>query len=98
METLREHLQQAIELEHALIPPYLCALYSLDRKANPAAASVVASVVIDEMFHMATAANILNAVGGRRRRRCTGRWPDGRWPPSCTRSTACGGRPGSSPS
>jgi hypothetical protein len=62
---LREHLQCAIEVEHALLPPYLCALYSLDRTANPAAASIIASVAIEEMFHMATAANMLNAVGGR---------------------------------
>jgi hypothetical protein len=65
LETLREHLQLAIELEHALIPPYLCALYSLDRAVNPAASSVVASVAVDEMLHMAAVANLLTAVGGR---------------------------------
>jgi hypothetical protein len=65
IETLREHLQQAIELEHALIPAYLCALYSLDRSENPLASSIVAGVAIEEMFHMALAANVLNAIGGR---------------------------------
>src|SRR5947208_16921497 len=30
VESLREHLQWAIELEHFTLPPYLCALYSLD--------------------------------------------------------------------
>ncbi|MFB9207570.1 ferritin-like domain-containing protein, partial [Nonomuraea spiralis] len=35
--SLREHLQWAIELEHATLPPYLTALYSLDPERNPAA-------------------------------------------------------------
>ena len=29
IKDLHEHLQWAIELEHATIPPYLCALYSI---------------------------------------------------------------------
>jgi len=28
LETLREHLQTAIEIEWSTIPPYLCALWS----------------------------------------------------------------------
>lgn len=35
LESLREHLQWAIELEHATLPSYLCALYSLDPSRNP---------------------------------------------------------------
>ena len=35
IDSLHEHLQWAIELEHATIPPYLCALYSLDPARNP---------------------------------------------------------------
>ncbi|WP_222870067.1 ferritin-like protein [Actinomadura decatromicini] len=35
LDELREHLQWAIELEHATRPPYLCALYSLDLFARP---------------------------------------------------------------
>jgi len=27
LDDLREHLQWAIELEHTMLPPYLCALY-----------------------------------------------------------------------
>src|SRR3954467_5497791 len=65
LDSLREHLQWAIELEHATLPPYLCALYSLDRDRNPDAAEVVGSVLIEEMLHLTLAANILNAVGGR---------------------------------
>jgi len=30
LENLRGHLQWAIELEHTTIPPYLCALYSIE--------------------------------------------------------------------
>jgi hypothetical protein len=67
LDSLREHLQWAIELEHFTIPPYLCALYSLDQDRNPEAAEVIASVLIEEMLHLTLAANILNAVGGRPR-------------------------------
>jgi Ferritin-like len=64
LESLREHLQWAIELEHFTLPPYLCALYSLDAIRNPEASEVVASVLVEEMLHMTLAANLLNAVGG----------------------------------
>ena len=67
LESLCEHLQWAIELEHFTVPPYLCALYSLDAVRNPEAAEVVASVFVEEMLHMTLAANLLNAVGGRPR-------------------------------
>jgi len=67
LESLREHLQWAIELEHFTVPPYLCALYSLDAARNPDASEVVASVLVEEMLHMTLAANLLNAVGGRPR-------------------------------
>jgi CDGSH-type Zn-finger protein len=65
LESLREHLQWAIELEHATLPSYLCALYSLDPARNSEAAEVVCSVFVEEMLHMTLAANLLNAVGGR---------------------------------
>lgn len=61
---LRQHLQCAIELEHTTIPPYLCALYSLDPERNRAAVEVLTSVLVEEMLHLALAANLLNAVGG----------------------------------
>ncbi|MEU8195039.1 ferritin-like domain-containing protein [Microbispora amethystogenes] len=64
LASLREHLQWAIELEHATLPPYLTALYSLDPERNPAAVEVVSSVFVEEMLHLALAANLLNAVGG----------------------------------
>ena len=63
--SLRKHLQWAIELEHATIPPYLCALYSLHEGKNSEAEEVLLSIVMEEMLHMTLAANVLNAVGGR---------------------------------
>ncbi|HSF19405.1 MAG TPA: ferritin-like domain-containing protein [Vicinamibacteria bacterium] len=35
LESLRVHLRWALELEHSTLPPYLCALYSLDPDRNP---------------------------------------------------------------
>ncbi|MFI6796131.1 ferritin-like domain-containing protein [Streptosporangium canum] len=67
LDSLREHLQWAVELEHATLPPYLCALYSLDPERNPEATAVVSSVFAEEMLHLTLAANLLNAVGGRPR-------------------------------
>src|SRR6266571_3503678 len=64
VESLRRHLQWAIELEHSTLPPYLCALYSIEEGHNEEAAAVVHSVFMEEMLHLTLAANILNAVGG----------------------------------
>jgi hypothetical protein len=57
-------LQQAVELEHATIPVYLYALYSLDAGRNREIVGIVQSVVVEEMLHMTLAANVLNALGG----------------------------------
>ena len=46
IESLRTHLQWALELEHSTIPPYLCALYSIPEGTNPVATAVVRSVVM----------------------------------------------------
>jgi hypothetical protein len=64
IEGLRQHLQCAIELEHTTIPPYLCALYTLDPERNTEAVEVLTSVLVEEMLHLGLAANLLNAVGG----------------------------------
>ncbi len=65
IDGLRDALQKAIQLEHATIPPYLYALYSLgtDPK-NATVAGIIQSVVSEEMLHMTLACNLLNAVGG----------------------------------
>lgn len=65
VDQLRTHFQTAVELEHSTIPPYLCALYSLDEQKNQFAYKVIQSVVMEEMLHMIQAANILTAIGGR---------------------------------
>jgi CDGSH-type Zn-finger protein len=64
IDDLRTHLQWAIALEHATIPPYLCALYSFRPGRNQVATEAIASVFLEEMLHMTLAANVLNAVGG----------------------------------
>lgn len=63
-DSLRQHLQWAIELEHATIPVYLCALYSIHEGTNQPAVDIIRSVVMEEMLHMTLACNLLNAIGG----------------------------------
>jgi hypothetical protein len=64
---LEDLLQAAVELEMSTVPPYLCALYSLQPQVNDEARLVIRSVVVEEMLHMVLAANVLNAIGGRPR-------------------------------
>lgn len=64
LDELRVHLQFAIGLELATIPVYLSALYSIHEGENTEAARVIQSVVVEEMLHMALAANVLNGIGG----------------------------------
>jgi len=64
LESLREHVQGALELEHSTLPPYLCALFSIHNGSNPECAEIIRSVFIEEMLHLALAANVLNAIGG----------------------------------
>ena len=64
IDSLRQHLQWAIAVEHATLPPYLCALYSIRDGHNPEATAILRSVFMEEMLHMTLAANILNAIGG----------------------------------
>jgi hypothetical protein len=66
LESLREHPQWAIELEHSTIPPYLCALYSIEPGRNLEAVEAIRTVLVEEMLHLTLAANLLNAVDGPR--------------------------------
>lgn len=61
---LHRHLHAALQLEHATIPPYLTALYSIHPGTNSEAYHIIRAVVVEEMLHLTLAANILNAVGG----------------------------------
>ena len=63
-EGLHVHLQNAVELEHATIPPYLTAMYSLVPGANEEIAAVLRDIVLEEMLHMNLSANVLIAIGG----------------------------------
>jgi hypothetical protein len=66
-EDLQKYLQVAIQLEHATIPPYLVALYSIKadaEKTNFDGLNIIRTVVVEEMLHLTLAANLLNAVGG----------------------------------
>ncbi len=64
LESLYQHLQWAVEVEHFTIPPYLCALFSIpEQSSNKDSAKIIKSVVMEEMLHMTLAANLMNAVG-----------------------------------
>ena len=65
VEELRRYLYIAMKIEHAVIPPYLLALYSLCPEKNLDARLVLRAVVVEEMRHLTLAANLLNAIGGR---------------------------------
>ena len=63
-DELGVYLQKAIMLEHSTIPPYLTAMFSLRTGTNAPIARQIHEIVIEEMLHMAIAANILIAIGG----------------------------------
>lgn len=64
VENLHYYLKQALRLEHATIPPYLTALYSIKPGTNLEAFHIIRQVAVEEMLHMCLVANVLNAVGG----------------------------------
>jgi len=64
LETLRRMIATAVRLEFTTIPPYLTALYSIVDTSSDAY-QALRSVVVEEMFHVNQAANLLIAVGGR---------------------------------
>ena len=57
-------VQNAIELEHATIPPYLCGYFTLKHGHNDEVSEIIRSVVIQEMLHLTIAANLMLALGG----------------------------------
>jgi hypothetical protein len=64
IEQLYSYLDSALQLEHATIPPYLMALYSLHPETNSAAQQIIRVVAVEEMLHLTLVANVLNAIGG----------------------------------
>lgn len=63
-DDLIAYLNTAIALEHATLPPYLTAYYSLHPTTNSDAAHIIRVVAVEEMLHLTLAANVLNAIGG----------------------------------
>jgi hypothetical protein len=64
LDDLRAYLVVAMQIEHATIPPYLTALYSIRPGSNSEAVEVIRSVAVEEMLHLTLVANVFNAVGG----------------------------------
>jgi hypothetical protein len=66
LDDLRSDLQRAIQLEHATIPPYLTAFFTLSGTSPGAlfAAQTLHDIFMEEMLHMHLVCNILNAIGG----------------------------------
>lgn len=65
IEQLRKYLYSGLRIEHATIPPYLTALYSLHPGKNSDAWHVIRVVVVEEMLHLTLVANVMNAVRGK---------------------------------
>lgn len=63
-DDLISYLHTALALEHATIPPYLTAYYSIHPVTNSDAAHIIRVVAVEEMLHLTLAANVLNALGG----------------------------------
>jgi hypothetical protein len=66
-QELHGFVQRALELEHATIPPYLTAYYTLRPGTNDEIAAAVRGVAVEEMLHLTITANLLVALGGRPR-------------------------------
>lgn len=63
-EQLHQYLYAALQLEHATIPPYLTALYSIRPGTNAEAYHVLRLTAVEKMLHLTLVANLLNAVDG----------------------------------
>jgi hypothetical protein len=63
IEDLRAHLVLATRVELSTIPPYLYAMYSVEDQDSESA-RLIASVVVEEMLHVALTTNLLLAIGG----------------------------------
>lgn len=64
LDDIYTYLYAAMQLEHATIPTYLTALYSIHPGTNSDATQVIRVVAVEEMLHLTLAANLMNATGG----------------------------------
>jgi Ferritin-like len=65
LDDVYTYLYAAMQLEHATIPTYLTALYSIRPGTNIDATQIIRVVTVEEMLHLTLAANMMNAVGGK---------------------------------
>lgn len=65
IDGLHGHLYAALQLEHATIPIYLTALYSIRPGTNSEGAHILRAVAVEEMLHLTLVGNLINALGGR---------------------------------
>lgn len=61
---IKKSLQVAVALELSTIPPYLCGLWSVKDESADARQRIL-GIVLDEMFHLGLACNMLSAFGGK---------------------------------
>lgn len=74
LDTLRNLMALAMQVELSTIPPYATAAYTIGQagqydkimplEVNAEPLEVIRQVMVEEMLHLALAANILNAIGG----------------------------------
>ncbi|MDW8803740.1 ferritin-like protein [Streptomyces scabiei] len=62
-EWLEESLQQAVMLELATLPPYLCAMWSIEDQDSDVAMAI-RRIAFDEMSHLGLAGNLLTTIDG----------------------------------
>lgn len=65
IQGLHRHIYAAMQLEHATIPVYLTALYSIVPGTNSEGYHILRAVAVEEMLHLTLVCNLMNAVGGR---------------------------------
>jgi hypothetical protein len=65
LEWLKDALQSALKLELSTLPPYLCALWSIDEDKPNATYpyNSIKQIVVDEMRHMGLVCNMLTTLG-----------------------------------
>ncbi|MEU8619017.1 ferritin-like protein [Streptomyces sp. NPDC048623] len=62
---MRDAAQQAVLLELATLPPYLCGLWSIDTSTGDGSVfDTLREIVFDEMSHFGLACNLLTTLGG----------------------------------
>jgi hypothetical protein len=65
IDGLRRHVYAAMQLEHATIPLYLTALYSIIPGTNSEGTNILRTVAVEEMLHLTLVCNLMNAIGGK---------------------------------